>query len=161
DQIGISVRDTAGGMSPEVEQYATDWFFTTKANHAHGGLGLPMARDLVRANSGDLRILNEPGEGVEVCMLLPRAMHPLTQDVPSQSETALERPFDTHQPLAANILLVDDEPILRRSTAGYLKLHGAKVITEAATAAAATEAINEAEDFFDAIILDMKLPDRS
>ena len=43
-----------------------------KANEKSGGLGLPLARQLVRAHGGDLTLTSEPGQGTLVTLYLPR-----------------------------------------------------------------------------------------
>jgi DNA-binding response OmpR family regulator len=55
------------------------------------------------------------------------------------------------------ILLVDDDPALRRSLAEQLQLHEEFVTTEAENAAQALEAAKHT--YFDAILLDVGLPD--
>lgn len=55
------------------------------------------------------------------------------------------------------ILIVDDDPELRRSLAAQLALHAEFAIAEAETASAALECIRHQS--FDAILLDLSLPD--
>ena len=55
------------------------------------------------------------------------------------------------------ILLVDDDDSLRDSLSQQLRLHGKLLITEAATATEALETVKSG--YFDAVILDIGLPD--
>jgi DNA-binding response OmpR family regulator len=55
------------------------------------------------------------------------------------------------------ILVVDDDMALRRSLAEQLELHEEFVVAEAETAAAALELVRQ--QYFDAIVLDVGLPD--
>jgi len=55
------------------------------------------------------------------------------------------------------ILVVDDEPLLRQSLGEQLRLHEEFEVAEAATAAAALEAMKK--DRFDLVLLDVGLPD--
>ena len=55
------------------------------------------------------------------------------------------------------ILLVDDDDALRESLAEQLQLHEEFATTTASSGAAALEAVNQ--DYFDAIVLDVGLPD--
>ncbi len=57
------------------------------------------------------------------------------------------------------ILLVDDDRALRETLAEQLTLDGSFAVTEAASLAEATNRLAEADARFDAIILDVSLPD--
>jgi signal transduction histidine kinase len=69
--VRISVRDDGTGMSAEVLRRAFDPFFTTKPAGTGSGLGLPVARGLVEANGGSLRLESVPGAGTTAHLELP------------------------------------------------------------------------------------------
>jgi DNA-binding response OmpR family regulator len=68
-----------------------------------------------------------------------------------RSDSATDRPY-------RQVLLVEDEPVLRRVLARNLSVRGL-VVREAGTAAAALEAL--AADRPDLLLLDINLPDRT
>ena len=65
----VSVRDRGHGMTPEVMKNALLPFFTTKESGS--GLGLALAREIVEAHRGQIRILQREGGGIEVACWLP------------------------------------------------------------------------------------------
>jgi signal transduction histidine kinase len=70
ETIEIEVRDTGEGMSPEDLAHAFDRFHKGRASRG-AGLGLTIARNLVRAHGGEITIASEPGQGTSVVVALP------------------------------------------------------------------------------------------
>jgi signal transduction histidine kinase len=60
-------------MGPEILRRAFDPFFTTKPSGAGAGLGLAVARGIVEANGGSLRLESAPGAGTTAVVELPDA----------------------------------------------------------------------------------------
>jgi signal transduction histidine kinase len=71
DGIDILVRDDGVGMSSEQSAHAFDPFYTTREVGQGTGLGLTVARDIVRAHGGDIGITSQPGAGTTVVVHLP------------------------------------------------------------------------------------------
>jgi signal transduction histidine kinase len=80
--LAFSVQDTGCGIPPEHLDKIFDPFFTTrpKAGHNGGdggdggtGLGLSVARDLVRQAGGEIHVASTPGVGAIFTVLLPAA----------------------------------------------------------------------------------------
>jgi signal transduction histidine kinase len=67
--IGIVVKDSGGGMPPEVLQKAFQPYFTTKPTGV--GLGLVMARRMIEAHGGRIEIASAAGVGTTVTIRLP------------------------------------------------------------------------------------------
>jgi PAS domain S-box-containing protein len=65
----VSIADHGPGMPPDVLSQAFDAFFTTK--HRGTGLGLPIARRIVEAHAGQIRIESPPAGGTVVSIYLP------------------------------------------------------------------------------------------
>lgn len=65
----IRVTDTGEGISDEVLAKVFSPFFTTKADGT--GLGLTIARRIVRAHGGDISISSHEGRGTTVVLTLP------------------------------------------------------------------------------------------
>jgi signal transduction histidine kinase len=58
-------------MPPEVLEHAFEAFFTTKSRGT--GLGLPLAKRIVDAHGGEIRIETPPTGGTVVTLMLPAA----------------------------------------------------------------------------------------
>ena len=75
--VEISLQDDGPGMSEEEEQKAFDRFFRGGAALTHVsegiGLGLTLARDLVRLMGGDVSLETGSERGTRVTILLPLA----------------------------------------------------------------------------------------
>jgi signal transduction histidine kinase len=69
--ITCEVKDTGGGIPPEVLHNIFNPFFTTKT---HGsGLGLSLVHKIVTRHNGQVDIDNRPGEGVSFLVKFPLA----------------------------------------------------------------------------------------
>ncbi len=71
--VELVVRDTGGGIPPEVLSQIFDPFFTTKAPGKGTGLGLSLARQMMEANRGRIEAESKPGEGTTMRLHLPAA----------------------------------------------------------------------------------------
>jgi signal transduction histidine kinase len=67
--VAISVRDTGTGIAPDVMPLLFEPLFTTKARGI--GLGLVVAKNLIEANSGTVKVESEVGNGTLVTVILP------------------------------------------------------------------------------------------
>ncbi len=125
----LRIRDEGVGMPPEVLEHAFEPFFTTKAPERGSGLGLASVYGLVRSAGGEVHIESRPGAGTTVEVRLPRL------DAPRSERKASDT---THRTLGdVRILLVEDDEVLRRTMARWLRERGATVF--------------EAEDGLDAL----------
>lgn len=78
DYIALKVQDTGCGIPEEHLERIFDPFYTTadKTSDRRGsdggtGLGLPVARDLVRQAGGEIHVASTPGAGSTFTVLLP------------------------------------------------------------------------------------------
>ena len=71
--VGISVRDTGGGIPPEVLPRIFEPFFTTKPAGQGTGLGLAICRDIIKEHGGEIRVDSQLGQGTTVTVWLPEA----------------------------------------------------------------------------------------
>jgi signal transduction histidine kinase len=65
----LDVQDTGGGVAPENMEHIFEPLFTTKARGL--GLGLSVARTLVRANGGEISVESENGHGSTFTVRVP------------------------------------------------------------------------------------------
>ncbi len=66
----IKVRDTGEGIPPGEEQKIFEPYYTTKEKGS--GLGLSIAREIILAHGGEIRVQSLPEEGTTFEILLPR-----------------------------------------------------------------------------------------
>ncbi len=126
----ITVSDSGTGMSEEVRRRAFDPFFTTKPTGAGTGLGLSMVYGFVKQSGGHIQIYSEIGRGTDVRVFLPLAERAdAAPSAPNAQPANLPKGTET-------ILLVEDNPRVRRVLVRRLRDLGYKVI-EADTGAAA------------------------
>jgi PAS domain S-box-containing protein len=123
--ILLSVADTGVGMDEATLARAVEPFFSTKGIGKGTGLGLSMVHGLALQLGGALTISSRRGVGTNVELWLP------VSDRPVASLAA--RPANPAMAGAGRVLLVDDEEIVRASTADMLAELGYEVI-EAASA---------------------------
>jgi signal transduction histidine kinase len=71
----IAVRDSGKGIPPETLRKVFDPYFTTKTADAQGqggtGLGLSMAREVIEAHHGRIRVESTVGQGTTFTLKLP------------------------------------------------------------------------------------------
>ncbi len=67
----ITIRDSGGGIPPEIADRIFDPFFTTKGPGEGTGLGLAIAHGIVEAHGGRLWMENTEGGGAMFTVLLP------------------------------------------------------------------------------------------
>lgn len=70
----LRVTDTGCGIPPEHQDRVFDAYFSTKRGGT--GLGLAMARRIIREHNGSITLTSEPGKGTEFAIRLPLAELP-------------------------------------------------------------------------------------
>lgn len=133
--VRIAVADTGCGMSAEVLARAFDPFYTTKGVGKGTGLGLSQVYGFVRQSSGHVRMRSEPGQGTVVSLYLP------VHVAPSDTATATEAAPETPRGRGEWVLVVDDEPGVRRFSVEALRELGYTVL-DADGAVAALERLD-------------------
>jgi PAS domain S-box-containing protein len=147
--VRLSVADVGCGMDEATRARAIEPFFSTKGVGKGTGLGLSMAHGLASQLGGALWLESEVGRGTEVQLWLP-----VSEDIiavsPPRSGTPLEEG-------AGLVLVVDDEELVRISTADMLGELGYEVV-EAQSAADALELI-QGGLVPDLVVTDHLMPD--
>jgi PAS domain S-box-containing protein len=112
--VRLSVADTGTGMDDETLARAIEPFFSTKGIGKGTGLGLSMAHGLAAQLGGALTIQSQPGLGTNIELWLPLSAASIDPQEP------LVTPADLGQTRGL-VLLVDDEEVVRASTADMLE----------------------------------------
>lgn len=121
--VRIVVSDTGLGMDADVASRAFEPFFTTKSPGQGSGLGLSTVLGIVEQSEGHIGLDTAPGRGAAFEILFPR-----TTDPPTSGALASEPVVPSAPPLAATILLVEDEEPLRYVIAAILAREGYRVL---------------------------------
>jgi PAS domain S-box-containing protein len=138
--VRLSVADTGTGMDEATLARAVEPFFSTKGVGRGTGLGLSMVHGLAAQLGGALTLDSREGEGTVAALWLP-----VSASAPAFA--AARREPDPEPPSGAGtVLLVDDEPLVRASTADMLGEMGFEVV--------------EADSGADALaLIDLRAPD--
>ncbi|MCX2865573.1 ATP-binding protein [Paucibacter sp. PLA-PC-4] len=88
NRVSLSVQDNGPGLSPAVESRLFEPFFTTKVAGRGLGLGLAMARDVLREMDGSISGHNAVDGGARFTIELPTAPQPAAPEVDSTHATA-------------------------------------------------------------------------
>jgi PAS domain S-box-containing protein len=138
--VRLTVADTGVGMDEATLARAIEPFFSTKGVGRGTGLGLSMVHGLAAQLGGALTLDSRVGEGTVAALWLP-----VSDAIPP---SAAVRPGLESSPgaMAGTVLLVDDEPLVRASTADMLTEMGYEVV--------------EADSGSDALaLIDVRVPD--
>ena len=74
ETVRLSVADTGTGIPPEHLPHVFDRFWKVREGNRHGaGLGLAIARGIVEAHGGEIRVESTPGAGSTFWLTLPLA----------------------------------------------------------------------------------------
>ncbi|WP_159756737.1 PAS domain S-box protein [Sphingomonas sp. 8AM] len=119
--VRLSVADTGTGMDEATLARAVEPFFSTKGIGKGTGLGLSMAHGLAAQLGGALTIDSREGVGTNVELWLPVSARVVEVD----SSVAAAAVAGTARGL---VLLVDDEDVVRASTADMLEELGYAVL---------------------------------
>ncbi len=119
------VADSGSGMDPVIQGRLFDPFFSTK--FPGRGLGLSSALGIIKGHGGGFLIDTIDGVGTTVSFLLPEA--PVALKKPAKPKRK-KTPDSLHLDLAGkNILVVDEDPAVRRVCESFLRRLGCSVLS--------------------------------
>jgi len=144
--LRVAVRDHGPGIPRELLPRIFEPFFSTKEGST--GLGLAASYAIVKKHKGCIEVQSEPGAGTLFLVYLPAA-------------DALPAPPVAEHAAPGRILLMDDDEIIRRGARRLLRDHGYEVecARDGAQAVELYAQAREAGQPFDAVILDLTVPD--
>lgn len=147
--VKISVSDTGSGMDETTRSRAIEPFYSTKGIGKGTGLGLSMVHGLASQLNGALTIQSQLKVGTEIGLWLP-----VSHDTPT--ETFIASDITSPNSERGTALLVDDEELVRMSTADMLTDLGYQV-KEASSGEEAMRLINAGAKI-DILITDHLMP---
>lgn len=143
----LEVEDSGQGISPEVLPRIFEPFFTTKGPGRGTGLGLAAVQGTVRSHGGSIEAESTPGAGALFRVRLPLL-----------SEGAAANPGrEVPQRGGGKILVVEDDPAVRGTSAAALRSLGYDVTTVSGGAQALALVAAEPA-LFSLVLLDLHMP---
>ncbi|HEX9654369.1 MAG TPA: ATP-binding protein [bacterium] len=150
EQIVFKISDTGMGISEDVLPHIFDAFFSTRETKIAGGLGLTIARAIVKDQGGDIHVETHLGKGTLVAVWLPADQaQPVVQEVSSKPEEQNGR--------EQVIMVVDDEEDIRDLAKSIFERKGYRVLL-ADSGDSAVRVFEENHDDIGLIILDVAMP---
>jgi two-component system NtrC family sensor kinase len=151
ERIRIEIEDTGPGIPSNLLERIFNPFFTTKPTGSGTGLGLSISLGIVREHDGKIWAENTPTGGARFMIELPLVA----------TDTEAEHPHAPSAQLEGDrlrILVVDDEASVRVALQRYFAAQGHEV----ETTASGRDALARLRDStFDAVVVDMRMPDLS
>jgi two-component system cell cycle sensor histidine kinase/response regulator CckA len=147
DYAMLAVTDTGTGIPVEIRPHVFEPFFTTKPQGKGSGLGLATVYGIVKQSGGYVWLYSEQGEGTTFKIYLPKAVN-------SSRETlaCAQGP--------SNILVIEDDEVIRSLTATVLREKGHQVL-EAKDGSEALKLCQEPDRIIDLVITDIGAPGMS
>jgi len=146
--VCLSVTDTGIGMDEETVGQLFKPFFTTKDPGQGSGLGLASAYRIMKNHQGAIQVKSKPGKGSTFTLFFPASSARPLDMAPEEKHIVNGQ---------GTILLVEDEPTLRRVARMLLEKLGYRVL-EAPSGEAALEMYAEQQQDIDLILLDVVMP---
>jgi PAS domain S-box-containing protein len=149
-EVVVEVSDNGVGIPEEARSRIFDPFFTTKAVGRGTGLGLALVDAIVRRATGRVAVDSTVGEGTTFHVHLPRVA--ADADRPAGAVATAPDVKDN-----GTVLLVDDEPDVRRVSRRILQ-RGGYTVVEAGGGAEAIAITRDMNNVVDILVTDMMMP---
>ena len=122
--VVMTVTDTGCGMDAATMSHIFEPFFTTKDEGRGTGLGLAMVLGIIEQSGGSIAVQSELGRGTSFRVTVPRAKEGRVAIEAPSAQPAVGPPTET-------VLLVEDEPGVRRLAREVLRREGYQVLEAA------------------------------
>ncbi len=150
--VRLVVSDTGHGMDAKTKAKVFEPFFTNRSMGGGTGLGMAVVYGLVKQHGGAIDVASELGEGTTISVYLPIARSAMPKSGRGSDEAPLKlaRASET-------VLVVEDEPAIRRGTERALTRLGYRVLI-AQDGYEALEVFDDHREEIDLILTDMIMP---
>ena len=160
DKAEVVVSDSGMGIAPEFHAKIFEKFGqvdTSETREIKGsGLGLPIARSIVEAHKGTLTVDSEAGKGSRFIVRLPLFGVEGVSSNPRPEAPAVGELVSHLPAYQRTVLVVDDEPSIRRFLRHLLEQEGYDVLEAGSGKEALVRCERENPDL---VLLDLRLPD--
>lgn len=148
--VCIEVRDTGGGISPEIIGKIFDPFFTTKSVGKGTGLGLSTSLAIVKGHGGFIRVTSSAHQGTRFKVYLPA-------DPDAKMPPSSVQPIELPRGNGETVLVVDDEPAIRQIASETLESFGYRTLV-AANGHEALSIYTANQQLIAVVLTDMMMP---
>jgi nitrogen-specific signal transduction histidine kinase/ActR/RegA family two-component response regulator len=149
--VVITIADSGSGMPEEIRNKIFEPFFTTKEAGKGTGLGLSMSYGIIEQHHGWIECASQEGDGTTFRIYLPKGA---TQS-PRKPRTVISPTKGLKG--SEQILVVDDEAVVRAVAQGVLRHNGYRVLT-AGDGKEALDTIAQRRSEIDLVLLDLTMP---
>jgi PAS domain S-box-containing protein len=150
--VMLAVSDTGIGMDRATRERIFEPFFTTKPPGEGTGLGLAMVYGIVQQSDGSIWVYSEPGRGTTFKIYLPKVDEEVEPDVVHAADRTAGG--------TETVLLVEDEPALRKLAERVLRNSGYTVVS-AENGPQALEVVERHVGPLDLLLTDVVMPHMS
>ena len=147
--IMLAITDSGVGMDAATLSKIFEPFFTTKDVGRGTGLGLATVYGIVKQIGGHVWVYSEPGHGATFKVYLPRDPAAIAANEPA--------PVAAARVQRGTVLLVEDDPSVRRAVRRMLERFGYDVL-EAADGEAGLELAKHSDRPIDVVVTDLMMP---
>lgn len=149
--IQIDMADTGTGITSGALSKIFDPFYTSKGKNDGTGLGLTIVYAIVHRCKGHILVDSTPSVGTTITLFLPCRI--AVQQKVQKEEAVKDKPLGGNE----TILIVDDEPLITKSTARFLERYGYHILT-AFDGKAGLKLFKNHKNEVDVVLLDLELP---
>lgn len=157
--VTLTFKDSGMGMDAETAAHAFDPFFSTKPRTAGSvGLGLSTGYGIIQQSGGTISVTSVLGEGTEFVIRLP-IIEAGETGAPEKAGPEIRKPARQGPavPRTETILLVEDEPAVRRLAGEVLRSQGFKIM-EACDGLEGLALFESRMDEIDMVLTDLVMP---
>jgi PAS domain S-box-containing protein len=147
----LEVADSGCGIAPADLEKLFDPFFSSK--FVGRGMGLPVALGIVQAHGGAITVESVPGRGTTMRVFLPTTV----ETVPQPAAPPLPAPPPAKASEGTAVLVVEDEPSVRRTVTLALQYLGFTVLA-AEDGLEALELFRRHRDEVGCVLCDLTMP---
>lgn len=152
--LQFTVEDTGIGIDKEKLPYVFERFYQieskTSKKYYGTGLGLPIVKQLVEMQGGEIEVFSTPGEGTQFVLLMPFTITSATE---KKNETELV--INKEKLIQKRILIVDDNE-MNRDLMGYLLAEHKFLFDKADSGITALQLLKQRS--YDFILMDIQMP---